>query len=198
MIHGTKFWNKRGTFYIQSNNPLEQLLKKRKRKDSWLESCGPSAACSCISSLGCDLTIRCPGSYKPQPEETLMDFFNDPINYDAFEKIRAGVIATYPGNRIPQFYPYAVYEVFGVLSQFRWGFTFDDVAKYVTGGNPVQICLKSPGHYIAVVAYNDDKKHLIYNDSWPGRFKDKNGFNRSMDYKEFSKNVQNYFIVYGV
>ena len=196
MIKGAMFWNDRDHYYVQTNNPTETLLRVKQDAD-WLESCGPTAATNCLAAMGLPVQIVCPGNYQPQPEEVLMDYFNDPRNKETLNGVRA-VDDNIPKNRVPQFYPLAVYEVFGVVSQFRWGFSFDDVAAFVTAGNPVQMCLKKPGHYIAVVAYDGDKQHLIYNDSWPGRFKDKNGFNRTMNYKEFSSNVQNYFIVYGI
>ena len=195
MIKGAMFWNDRNRYYRQDNNPTEILLRSKDDSD-WLESCGPTAAVNCLAAMGKPVEIVCPGTYKPQPEETLMDFFNDPRNKAALDGVRANI--TFPRNRVPQFYPLAVYEVFGVKAKFVWGLSLEQVAIYVCEGNPVQICLKKPGHYIAVVAFDLNEKLLIYNDSWPGRFEDKNGFNKTMDAKEFSSNVQNYFIVYGI
>jgi len=195
MIRGAKFWNDRNkAYFVQTNNPTEQLLKKRK-EESWLESCGPTAAINCLAARGGNLEIKTPGSYRPQPEEVLMDYFNDPRNKPALDDVRI-VDGDIPGNRVPQFYPIAVYEVFGVKAWFCWRLSFDDVAGHILEYSPVQICLKEPRHYVAVVAYDNVKKELIYNDSWPDRFPDKNGFNRRMTEEEFSSNVQSFFIVY--
>jgi len=41
MIAGAKFWNDRNRYYIQSNNPTEEILRKRS-DGAWLVSCGSS------------------------------------------------------------------------------------------------------------------------------------------------------------
>lgn len=196
MIYGAPYWSDRDRFYIQENNPTEQLLRKRKEEESWLESCGPTAAVNCLASLGYDLTITCPGPYKPQPEEVLMDFFNDPRNYDVLEKIRVDVLDVHPGNRIPQFYPYAVKQVFGAVGTFAWVSAFKKIVQYLKRNYAVQLTLIDPGHYIAVVAYDDSTEEIIYNDPWPSSRSDDDGFNRRMDAETFQSNVKNYAIIY--
>lgn len=196
MIHGARFWNDRDHYYIQANNPSEELLRKREEA-SWLESCGPTAAVNCLAALGYNLKIYCPGSYRPQPEEILMDFFNDPRNYVELEKIRHDVDpVSFPGNRIPQYYPFAVKEVFNAIGTFAWLSEFKRVIQYLTHGYTAQLCLVDPGHYIAAVAHDPDTDEIIFNDSWPGRFEDKNGFNRRLDIDEFNRNVKKFAILY--
>lgn len=197
MIHGAPFWNDRGRiFFSQENNPTEQLLKKRKNK-GWLESCGPTAAVSCLAALDYDLNVCCPGSYKPQPEEILMDFFNDPRNYAAFEKIRRDTDPiSFPGNRIPQWYPHAVKEVFGAVGDFVFTNEIGVTISALKKAHAVMLCLIEPSHFIAAVAYDDETKEIIYNDSWPSRWSDGNGFNRRMNEEDFEKNVKNYVIIY--
>ncbi len=196
MIHGAKFWDDRELYYVQTNNPSEQLLKKRE-EEGWLESCGPTAAINCLAALGYILNVYCPGSYKPQPEEILMDFFNDPRNYDELEKIRHDVDpVSFPGNRIPQYYPYAVQQVFNAIGTFVWLSGFERIVQYLTHGYAAQLCLVDPGHYIAAVAYDDTTNEIIYNDSWPDRFPDRNGYHRHMGPEEFRNNVKKFAIVY--
>ncbi len=196
MIHGTRFATDRDRYYIQTNNPTEQLLKKREG-EGWLESCGPSAAVNCLATLGYDLVILCPGVYKPQPEEVLMDFFNDPKNYAKFAEIRKDLDpVSFPGNRVPQWYPYAVQQVFAATASFVWGSELEKITQFLKRGFAVQLCLKKPGHYIAVVAYDDETNELIFNDSWPDRFPDKNGFNRRMGADEYKRNVKPWAILY--
>jgi len=148
--------------------------------------------------MGHDVTITCPGNYKPQAEEVLMDFFNDPRNYQRLAAVRP---ATHPGawhgNEVPQFYPMAVREVFGVAAEFRWVHIIDDVTSLLRQGKAVQSCLKEPGHYIAVVAWDENTQELIFNDPWPTRFPDGNGFNQRMDEREYNRNVKPFAIVYG-
>ena len=196
MIKGAKYWdNASKTYYIQTNNPTESLLKTFYRRvvKSWLETCGPTAACSCLGALGYDLEISTPGSYRPQHEEVLSDYLNDPKTLEEREKVREGV-SHIPGGRIPQFYPLAVMRVFGAKGEFQWLHNFDKIAGYLSQGKTVQLCLRNPGHYIAAVAYDDTNEELIYNDPWPGRTG--KGFNLRMKRSEYDKNVTNYIIVY--
>lgn len=196
MIHGVPHWNDRDRFYSQENNPTEELLRKRK-EESWLESCGPSAAVNCLAALDYNLNIYCPGPYKPQPEEVLMDFFNDPRNYKKLEIIRRDTDpVSFPGNRIPQWYPYAVKEVFGALGQFLFTSGIEITISALKKGYAVQLCLIEPGHFIAAVAYDDSTQEIIYNDSWPSRWTDGNGFNRRMSAEEFDKTIKRYVIIY--
>lgn len=197
MIYGVKRWNNRACYYVQTNNPTEELLKKRGGNN--LLSCGPSAAVTCIAAMGRSVRIDCPGVFQPQPEEVLMDYFHDPRNYGKLEQVRAETPPdSWFGNEIPQFYPTAVQDVFGVSARFEWNTRIDLLRRYMNMGKAVQLCLKNPGHYIAVVAYDSIKQELIYNDPWPGRFTDRDGFNRRMSKDEFETNTKPFLIVYGV
>ena len=195
MIKGVQFWNDRACYFVQSNNPTEEIL--RKRSDGiWLVSCGPSAAVTCIAAMGFDVEVKTPGGYKPQSEEVLMDFFNDPRNYSQLKAARPETPPDmWHGNEVPQFYPVAVTVVFGVKARFEWGAVFETVASELQNGKAVQLCLKKPGHYIAAVAYDDERNEVIFNDPWPRRFKDGNGFNRRLSKADFS-NVKPFRIVY--
>jgi hypothetical protein len=127
-----------------------------------------------------------------------MDFFNDPRNYAALKAARPDTPPdVWHGNEVPQFYPVAVKAVFGVGAVFEWGADFNRAAAYVREGKAVQLCLVKPGHYIAVVAFDGGTGEIIFNDPWPGRFKDGGGFNRRMGEAEFKGNVKPYRIVYG-
>ncbi len=194
MIYGAKFWNDRDRFYSQENNPTEQLLKKRE-EDSWLESCGPTAAVNCLAALDYNLKILCPGPYRPQPEEILMDFLNDPRNRAELEKIRADVLNAHLGNRIPQFYPHAVKQVFGAIGVFVWISGYVKTISYLKHGAALQLCLVEPGHYIAAVAYDDESSEIIFNDPWPAGVGG-DGFNRHLDSAEFDRNVKKFAIIY--
>lgn len=198
MITGAKLWRRRDTYYSQENNPTEAYNKALLDvRVEWLESCGPTSAVNCLAAMGFSVDIQCPGVYKPQPEEVLMDFFNDPRNGPALDKIRE-VSDDIPENRVPQYYPYGVKQVFGVDAEFRWGLKFQTIVELVGKGHAIQICLKNPGHYIAVVAVDYRTEELIYNDSWPSRFDDRDGFNRRMGRSGYEANVQPYYILYGV
>lgn len=197
-IKGAPGWDDReNTFFTQTNNPTEAMLKKKlKERGGYLETCGPTAAVMCLAALCYDLDIICKGAYRPQPEEVLTDFLNDPRNATELEKVRKGV-GHIPGNRIPQFYPIAVEKVFNARGQFRWLHNFDEIENLLVSGRTVQLCLKKPGHYIAAVAFDLDTQEIIYNDPWPARSGLKNGgFNERMSRDEYDRNVQGYIVAY--
>jgi hypothetical protein len=80
---------------------------------------------------------------------------------------------------------------------FQFGHDFKGVSEKLSAGKAVQLCLVKPGHYIAAVAYDEARREIIYNDPWPERFPDKNGFNRRLTEGEYRANVKPYLIVYG-
>jgi len=196
MITGAPNWSDRARYFTQTNNPTEEQLRKS-GADSWLETCGPTAAVNCLAALGVPLEIVCPGPYRPQPEEVLADFFNDPRNYDALRRERRDVNPEgIQGNRVPQYYPLAVREVFGASGRFSFGGSWASVVQLIKDGHAAQICLKSPGHYLAAVAYDDEKGEIIYHDSWPARVGG-DGFARRIGRVEYEQNVQPYIVIYG-
>lgn len=197
MIRGAKYWNDKSKFYTQVNNPTEEQLRKHGIK-AFLETCGPTTALNCIASLGHNTDLdNLPGEVI-QPEEVLSDFLNDPKNYEALRNVRLSLNpASIPGGRVPQYYPYAVKFLFNVACEFRWNMTFDTIALDVARGKSIQICFENPGHYVAVVAYDDKNDELIYNDPWPANPMNKNGgFNERLSRKEFEDNVKNFFLIY--
>jgi len=195
MITGAKLWNDRSTYFRQDNNPTETMLKKMGGK--WLETCGPTAAANCLAALGYDLTITCPGGWVPQPEEILEDFLNDPRNYPDMRAVRSNLDpASIPGNRVPQYYPLAVSRVFKALGNYVESHSFDALVDHLSKGMAVQLCLMTPGHYIAAVAYDDETHEVLYRDPWPERFADGNGFNRRMSATEFQANTKSFAIIY--
>jgi len=197
MITGAKRWKEIEVYYQQDNNPTEAFLKSTLgSRDGWLESCGPTAAVNCLAAMGHNMNIICPGDYRPQPEEVLMDYFNDPRNKSALDTVRV-VGDDIPENRVPQYYPLGVRKVFRAKAKFMWGLDFRGVMAYVAEGFAVQICLEKPGHYLAVIAYDGARCELIYNDPWNER-DGKSGWLRRMGRTEFEGNVQTYFIVYGI
>jgi hypothetical protein len=199
MIQGAKYWdNKKKTYSKQSNNAIETLVPG-------LEYCGPTAATICDDALTDEKEIKNQygGNWIPQKEDSLSLFFIDESNWDMFRKIRGDVIyghkkgaGQYPPNEIPQLYPYAVQQMFGLRGEFRFKALFESVAKELWEGNAVQLCLDKPGHFIAAVAYDEATKEIIYNDPWPERWPDGNGFNRRMGKAEFESNMKNFYIVY--
>ncbi len=197
MITGAKFWNDSDRFYSQSNNPTENLLRKRNSLSA-LESCGPTAAVNCLAALGYTLTIFTPGSYFPQPEEVLLDYFNDPRNADRLQKERTDIsVDQMPPNRVPQFYPLAVHEVFGAVADFSW-ITGFDIQHHLEAGRAIQILMRMPSHYIAVLAYDSDTGEVIINDPWPEGRADGKGFNIRIGLDDLAGQAEPFGIIYEV
>lgn len=195
MITGAKFWDDREHYYSQSNNPFETLTRKRK-SSSYLESCGPTAAVMCLAVLGYTIDIFCPGSYSPQPEEVLLDYFNDPRNADRLQAERADIsVDQIPPNRVPQFYPLAVREVFGAVGHFAYVSGFE-IRRHLDMGRAIQVLTLAPSHYVAIVAYDSEKAQVIANDPWPEGRVDGNGFNIRIGIDELKSRIEPFAIVY--
>lgn len=201
---GVKFWNDRNRYYTQENNPTEEY-NRLLELDEVLETCGPTASINAIASMGRSVEIVCPGEFRPQPEAVLTDYFNDPRNAENLNKVRDLSKVNIPRNRVPQYYPSAVWDVFSVKAWFGHGVSWKDLTNFLYLGKPVQICLRNPSHYVTIVAYTPDifkdgklisDGYLIYNDPWGSRFSDGNGFNRLMFKEELRNNVKSYRIVY--
>lgn len=188
----------RDNYYIQTNNPTEQILKQYKGS-GYLVSCGATAMINCIAPLGYDISIKSPsGKFEFQPEECVTDFLMDPRNQAKLNQIRK-LPDNIHDNEVPQYYPYAAWMLFGATAKFEFLKDFEKICFEVANGKTAQICLKNPGHYIAIV----DIKHniagtvdLLYNDPWPGRHEDGNGYMKIMTKKEYEENVKDFIIWY--
>lgn len=218
--------SKTDSYLIQTNNPTEEMLRKNgvedfnsvaqilngkvdqatidiigKKVKSFLETCGPTSACAIIGACWGEtaLSIKTPGGYLPQPEQVLTDYFNDPFNYP---KLKAAANWFDPtalfGNEAAVWYPTAVKDVFGVNAKFVGKLSFEQIREYIKLNQGVQIVLKNPGHFLAVVGVDTDKSELIYNDSWPNRHADGDGFNKRMTLTEFQTNVKDSCVVYNL
>lgn len=192
MIKGAKLWSDRKTYSIQTNNSVENLLRKWSGKDrGYLETCGPTSAINVLESMGKPVAIMSTALAFIQPEDFLTIWMNDPKNAPGIK-----LVGDRPVNEYPQAYPNAISKVFGQSCRYLENQTFDWIASMVSGGVGSMICLKDPGHFLAVVAYDDETKELIYRDPWPGRTGG-DGFNLRMGKKEFEANVKPYVLVFG-
>jgi hypothetical protein len=188
------------TYYSQVNNAMESLLKKVNPSD-WLETCGPTSAVTAVDAIGCNVDCLTPGGWKPQPEDVLTLYLNDPRNQSKLEKIQGGIVTT-PGNRIAAYYGLAIPEVFGVACRVIWAFDFGRVKDAIDTNRAVMVCLRSPGHYVCIVGYNAETKDLIYHDPWPGNgwpkeYRGKPGAHRRMTPAQYGDNVKPLMVVVG-
>jgi len=137
------------------------------------------------------------GGYSPQSEDVLAAWFNDPNNFVSMRKEWPGLDpATLPGNEVAQWYPLAVREVFGNPCEFVGELGFEKAATHIREGRTIQVCLRKPGHFIALVAFDEDDEEFIIKDSWAGRWPDGDGFCKRFSKDEFEANVKPLCLVY--
>jgi hypothetical protein len=200
MINGAAFWDDRSRYYTQTNNSVERMLQRYDARAS-VVTCGPSASVNCLAAIGADVESISPGRYRPQPEDVLALWFHDYRNWPTLAKIRSATDpakSVYSPHEVPQYYPAAIKSVFDVDARFQWGRGFDDVIDDVETGHPVMVNLKpgSIGHFVSIVAYDDQADELIYHDSWPEGIPGHNGFAVRLNRDDF-QNTEPYKIVFG-
>ncbi|MBN2354297.1 MAG: hypothetical protein JXD23_17135 [Spirochaetales bacterium] len=202
MIKGTKYWNTKGRLYIQEKAAWEQILPG-------FQMCGPTAAGNARAALvdTDDGVAGFGGTWAGRPADALSTFFATPSNWPALKNVRNLQLGWWgPGVyvpwEIPQYYPLAAKEVFGLDAQFSFNGTFDKIAGFVSEGNAVQLCLKHPGHYITALAFDDETKRIAFKDPWsadrwPGgnALPDANG-NKWFGRQDYDANVEQWYIVY--
>lgn len=190
MIKGTKHWNDRKTFSVQTNNAVENLLRLWSGKDTgFLETCGPTSAINVLESMGHPVAILSSSMATIQPEDFLTIWMNDPKNAPGFP-------TSAPVNEYAKAYPNAISKVFGKACRYLEGQSFEWISSMVAGGMGCMVCLKDPGHFIAIVAFDNVENKLVYRDPWPNRTKT-DGFNLRMGKSEFDINVKPYAVVFG-
>ena len=191
------------TYYSQSNNAIEAILRKTGVAD-WLESCGPTSAVMIVAALGGDVSVTAPGGWQPQPEDVLTLWFNDPRNTAQLSIQRPEVnLRQIMGNRVPQYYERAMPEVLGVKARFYFGCSALDISMAIGNGRGVMACLRKPGHYIAIVGDDIETSEFIYNDAWsknpwPAAMAGMSGFNRRIPYADLIENLQPYRVEIGI
>jgi hypothetical protein len=192
MIVGLKNWDNPACYYSQENNAIEEISRKLGIKN-YLETCGPSAMCTLISAIDENALDKFP----IQPEDILTCWLNDPRNYSLLLGERKDINPiNYMGNRIPQYYPIAIFTLFGFAGKYESSISLEKIKTAIDQGHGVMACLKSPGHFIPIVAYEDDE--IIYHDPWPGnswpaRFRGSHGRNRRIAEDE-RQNLQNFYV----
>ncbi|MGA2548008.1 MAG: hypothetical protein ABSF43_15780 [Rectinemataceae bacterium] len=133
----------------------------------------------------------------PQPEEILTGWFNDARNFDTMRKIWSDLDPeALPGNEVAQWYPLAVLEVFGNPCEFGGNISFDEAIDLLRQGRALQVCLKKPGHFVAIVAFDEDHEVFIIKDSWTSRWPDGDGFCKRFSRSEYETNVKPLSLVY--
>jgi len=209
-MKGTLNWDRMSDLsWVQDNSAIESIIRKHNIEVSsllpdhtdishlgrfWLETCGCHSAVNCLEAIGkADISsvIRKP--------DILAVFMNDPHNGPKLH----GVDSNYDpsvgmGNEYATLYPFSVSSVFGFLPEYRNSGDWQTLVELVSEGHAIQFCTINPGHYKAIVAYDEDNDEFVVVDPWKGNpeLVGKNWFEDRLTKGEYETNVRPYFIVY--
>lgn len=185
-IKGTINWNnQKSIHYVQDNNAIEKYNKNSGVK-GYLETCGPSSACICMSAMYGNIFQKAE-SLKVQPEDLLFINLLNPFNFPDITI----------SNRFIVCYPKAIFSLFGVTTEIKQNLTFQEISNLTSQGNAVQFAFYKPSHFNAIVAYDVDKKTLLRVDPWPKNpMNKKGGFLEELTEDEFNSNVKHTFLIY--
>ncbi len=177
--------DKKKIYYSQLNNACEAMFKKLDAEElralrmilspewyskvekvirPYLESCMIASAVIGCAATGHDVELW----DGVQPEDYLMNWVNNPHNYDLLRSIRRDTDPeVWMCNRIPQYIPVAVREIFGADSLFVSGVK-DQVSSILKEQGAIQVCYRDPGHAVLVVEYDTDTNTVVVVDPVKG------------------------------
>jgi len=174
---------------------LMELVKEGKLTDDnikFLESCGMSAFSTEMEGLGYLMPymyFTFPGQADRtiQMDDAHMITANDP-KYEIHKYLL--------DNRLLDTYITLAIECYDCPAYSLDEVTFGMAADLLIYGEGIQVCLKKPGHWIALIDYDDELDAIRFHDSWGGRPGLKNkGFHEIILREEWS-NVQSQVVVY--
>lgn len=181
MIKGIKYWDgvpvdgkKINIRYEQTHNAVESIIKKALHENEidrgFLESCGASSFCTIMEGMGYldpKEYMRFPTGETIQMDDAIMIYMNDPRNNDKFSR---GHLFD---NRAAKNYPMLAKVLYNVEAELKFyqsrSVYVDDIIQSLDYGHGVQVCMITPGHWIAIIAYDKETEEFIYHDSWGGR-----------------------------
>ena len=187
MISGARNWARTDLFYAQAkkdavgniipNSSVEEMLYKDDVQDMgatnrnlWLETCGFHAVTNADVSR-----LKDPDTFEKYLRDTfkglrfpdlLTNLANTPQYYLRLRLARPGLDPhVFNGSEVPQYHGPVLEELVGHKSEFQMSLSWSDAVKLVRGGASLVKCLINPGHYIALVAFDDIKQEFIALDS---------------------------------
>lgn len=192
MIIGLKKYNDPDAYFSQENNAIEKILSTLECPTR-LETCGPTAVVSTMAAMGKDISIKI-GKFCPQPEDLLTIWFNDFRNYRKMRDLYSYLDpARYCGNEVLEWYPLAIMEIFDIKAKFFYKVDAESIVRALVDNIGTVVCLRDPGHYISIVAFDTTRGIFIYNDPWknnPWPSRTGNGFNREIDAIRLTSNLK--------
>ena len=170
MIYGAKNWNKTSIRYDQSNNIIEQFLHDQKKLGNCnfkYESCNVEATACAVEAVGASWVIDCP--HFMGYGDLMFDFLNSPktLNSLPFASPK------YPQNEIIDNLAYAADVFSDGGAKVHYYYTAENIhihiKEFLIKGSAVVLSYLTDyrtGHYITVVAWDEDKKRFICYDPW--------------------------------
>jgi hypothetical protein len=183
-------------YSIQSNNTVESIIFKSGRA-SYLESCGPNSLENCASAMiHYDILVDrlSVNGEKYQPADLIFTHMNDPLRRREYGEIMKIDFEHDFVNRYAIYYPHVTEKLLGIQSEYVEKMDIDLLKDHISNGNTAQVCLKNPGHYIAIVGV--DGEGFYFHDSWPERFTSRDGFYREITKDELLENSHHVMILY--
>lgn len=193
MITGTKKWQDESIRYIQTNAIIERFLadlKTAKQVSFWLESCNVSAACCGVESVGGEWKVRLPalnGKNILSQKDIMFGF----LYSDLGGKWKNDGICE---NEVAENIVYAVNQLSTAKAKLIKTISATCVESIISSlkkGNACELSYTTRyggGHYICLVAYDDDTKEFIYYNSWPEDPENKNNGIKERFSFDFIKN----------
>lgn len=194
MIKGIAKWDDPSIRYDQTRNATEAIIRKILAENNvstgFLESCGMGASNCLLEGLEYltnEHYFTYPTGETIQMDDAGMMWVNDD---------KRGKYYFEMDNRY--FDPYIDYarKCFDCAAFLNNCTTWNVAREFLSCGHGLQVCLKKPGHWIALVAYDNENNEIVYYDSWGGRPGLKNGGTLERMLKTEWNNVQSTVIVY--
>jgi len=176
IIQGAKYWNAKNEdpdedyYSIQTNNSLNRIVNKAAGRTGKLEWCGPETGANCGGAMigwkalqqACTI-----GSVVFQFGDLLGLYFHEPSRYPAFKQILDRDWEKGWPNRYIILYAQAIWDLLHIRTGYVDRPPVWKLKDHVCRGGTVQLCLKEPGHYRSLKAYNLKKDTFIADDPWP-------------------------------
>lgn len=212
-MKGTINWDKMDSLgWIQDNSAIESIIRKHNLEVSellpdhpdfrlgryWLETCGTHSAINCLEAIG-KIPETISGIWLPRLPDILSLFMNDPNNAELLQEAEHDFDpSTGMGNEYSMLYPISVKSVFGVELQYDTNKDWQHWIDIVSDGHSIQFCSINPGHYRAIVAFDETTNEFIVVDPWKGNpgLKGQDWWQYRMNQEEFDSNVKSYAIIY--
>jgi hypothetical protein len=198
MIIGARNYLRTEFYYAQArkdamgniipNSAFEEVLYKddiqdmgKTNRNLWLETCGNHAASNADVSrlkdpIGWEKLLK--EEYDLRMPDIMTCWANTPQNYPILKQARPNLDPhIYNASEIAQYHPFLIEYLFKHKAEFRPSLDWQGAIRLIQDGSALVKCLINPGHFIALVAFDDIKQEFIaldsrayIDDNWNSRY----------------------------